>query len=434
MNKGLIIAVLLSAALPLIAEEQGVLKITESGAIQMALESNLTLSSSRLDLQDSEAQAGNNWNILLPDFSASTGVSRTDSFLNDSGASGRWSVSGSLSADLKLNAASALYGKSNNLAYDSQLLGYSSSRSQLILNVRKQYYYLLAYRENLDLQRKNLELAEKRYIQAENNFNNGFVSELTALEARNSFESLKPSLQDAETLYETQIMVLKRMIGLELSREIEIEGTLDVTYSSLDTEGLLDRYLMNRFDVQQAVKSLEIAENQENMTRAGNMSPVLSLSTGWVNSAPDVSSLDWSDTFTFSAYLTVPLNTYIPGSSESLSNRSAQRAVEKAKIGLDDVIQNAEQEVRTILMELDGARKKIEKNQVAIELAQRTFEMTEAAYLQGSKEVLDVEAAQNNLLNALQDLLLSKYNYLSGLLDLEYALNAEIEEIRKLGE
>ncbi len=417
-----------------IAEEKTVLSITEELAVKMALEENLSYKSAEIDLEGARTNASSNWNILLPDFNVSSGISRSESLLNDRGTSSGWGFTGSLSADLMLNGASALYGKTNNLAFEVQSISFEESRTSLILDVRKQFFYLIAYRENLDLQQRNIDLAEKRYNQAVINFENGRASELTVMEARNSYESLKPSLQDAETFYETQLMTFKKLIGLDLKQSIVVEGSLVFELLQADGDMLIDRYLLNRHDVRSALKAIEQAENQELITKTGNYSPILSLSSSWANVTQDIPDSDWNDSFTISAYLTLPLNGYIPGSSESLAYQDASRTVEKTRINLDEVLLSAEQDVRIILMELDGNRKNIEKNQLSLDLAQKTFDMTEAAYQQGTREVLDVEDAQNNLLSAAQNLLLSNYSYLSGLLDLEYALNVELEKIYSLGE
>ena len=127
--------------------------------------------------------------------------------------------------------------------------------------------------------------------------------------------------------------------------------------------------------------------------------------------------------------VSLPLNGFIPGSSENLDIRDAERSIEQARLSLKDAIEGAEQDIRSLLMELDGYRENMEITGLSVELAGKTYEMTEEAYRLGTREILDVEDAQNKLLAANQDLLSSRYNYLSGLLDLEYALNASLDEI-----
>ena len=425
---------LLLWAAGLSAESDTPSAITEERAVELALERNLNLQSSDIDRESAEGAYGNRWNIILPDFSLSGGLSRSEPLLEEPAVDSTWSVNGGLSARLDLNSSAAFAMTATELAYQAENLSYNDARQLLVVNVKKQFNYLLVYKENLALQERNLELAEKRFLQAETNFRNGLASELTVMEAHNSFEGLKPSLQETRTIYETRLMSFKKLLGLDLAQAVDVAGPLTGVTPRLNCEALLEAYLMNRRDVRSAVNVLESAENQLAIVKAGNLSPSLSLSSGWTSSAPDVSDPDWIDSLTLSATLSLPLNGLIPGSSESLDLKDSSRAVEKARLNLKETISTAEQDIRTILMELDGYRETIDISGLSVDLAQKTFDMTEAAYLLGSREVLDVEAAQNNLLEAEQNLLMSRYNFLSGLLDLEYALNADLDEILTVGE
>ena len=408
--------------------------LTEEAAVALALEQNYDLQSTRLDLEGTEEAEKNSWNIFLPDLTASTGVSRSEELFSDTGSAGEdWSVYGRLSAALDLNYAALQGIKSNKLALESQQLLYEDSENSLTINVKKQFYYLLAYKENMEMEKKNLELAEKLYDQTRVNYENGLASELDVLEARNSFESMRPSYTDTKTSYETQVMTFKTLLGLDLEQEVEIEGSLDVETLDLDASVLIDGFMMNRLDIQTAMKSVEAEKLNESITKTGDRTPTLSLSGEWSDNASDISDPDWYDTATITLALAMPLNGFIPGSSEILDIHNAGREVEKAELDLKDTILNAEEDIRTTLMELEGDLENIEITQFSVDLAEKTYEMTEYAYRQGTRELLDVEDAQNNLLEARQDLIASRYSYLSGLLDLEIALNADRESILAVG-
>ena len=416
---------LLSAESPMI--------LTEDISVAMALGQNLSLQSNRLDLESSEAAKDNSWNVFLPDFSLSGGTTRSEElFTSDSSQDGdSWTVWGSVDASFTLNYAAVQAMDTYGLNYDYQSLSYETVEDQLVTNVRKQFYYLLAYKENLELEKKNLDLAEKLYRQTQTNFENGLASELSVLESRNSYESLRPSYTNTKTSYETQLMSFKNLLGLDLEQVIDIEGSLDVTVLDLDALSLIDSYLAKRLDVQSAVKNLEIQENIRDATKIGNRSPSLTISGDWDNYAYDSSDLkDWDDAMSLTLSLSMPLNGFIPGSSDTLDIKDAERDVKQARLSLEETMEDAEQEIRSLVMELEGYRENMEITGISVELARKTYEMTESAYQFGTKEILDVESAQNKLLSANQDLLESRYNYLSGLLDLEYALNTNLDEIK----
>lgn len=410
------------------------LVLTEEQSVKMALEQNLDLKASQLDLEMSEDQNNNSWNVLLPDFSIGGGISRTGSLLNDSSGSSAWAVSGSLAASLSLNASSFFTMDYYRLSFEAQELMYQMDEDQLKVNVKNQFYYLLAYKENLELERKNLELASKRWAQTETNYQNGLASELEVLEAKNTYESMRPSYTDTKTSYETQLMSFKSLLGLSLEQAIELDGRLEPVILDLDAGALVNNFMLKRSDIQSSLKSIEVQENLASIEALDDRSPSLTLSADWSSSAADLGNIDFSDSASFSAYINMPLNGFIPGSSESLDISEAETAVEQARLSYQDTVDSAEQEIRTLVMQLEGYRENIEITEESVLLAQRTYEMTEDAYNTGTKELLYLEEAQNTLFSAQQDLLLSRYNYMSGFLDLEYALNATSDEIKTFSE
>ena len=56
--------------------------------------------------------------------------------------------------------------------------------------------------------------------------------------------------------------------------------------------------------------------------------------------------------------------------------------------------------------------------------------MTLASYRNGTSELLDLRDAEDQLNQAKLGLANEKYNYLSGLLDLEYMLNTNLSDIQ----
>ncbi|MDC7239838.1 MAG: TolC family protein [Spirochaetales bacterium] len=418
--------VLFLPATALFAEETMTLTVEDS--VELALKQNLSLQSSRLDVSSAEVADKYSWNYLMPDFSASAGISGSDSLLESTGfGSETWGVSAGLSASLSLDAASGLARDSARLNLESQNISYESSEDQLVLSVRQEFYYLLAYEENLDLQIKNLDLAEKRYEQVKENFNNGLASQLDVLEARNSYESLRPDYTDAKTTYASQLMSFKNLLGISLNQEIELDGSLDVTLVDLDADELIDSYIAGRLDVQAAVKALEIQDLTLSSLKRSTWSPTVSLGASWNNSASLDAIDDWSDQATLSLNVGIPLSSLIKSSSEQVAVSQAELTSEKLDIELQDTLASAEEEIRTLIMELDGARENMEITELSKELALENFQMTEASFKAGTKELLDVEDAQNKLFEANQSLLVSRYTYLSKLLELENALNTTLE-------
>ncbi|OJF76669.1 MAG: hypothetical protein BKP49_05780 [Treponema sp. CETP13] len=409
------------------------LVLTEDLSVQMALEQNKALKVSLLDLEKTEDQNDHSWNVLLPDFSLNGSVSGDDSVLNGSSLDSEdLTISGSFESSVSLNPSARYYMNFDNLSYESQSILYQIDEKELKVAVKKAFYYLIAYKESLDLEEKNLDLANKRWLQTKNNFQNGLASELEVLEAQSSYENMKPSYTEIKTTYKTKLMSFKSLLGLDLEQEISIDGELAPEIIELNSTDLLKNFLLKRLDVQSALKSIQAEEALLAIEKLDDRAPKLSLSLDWSNSASDMNNIDWTDDASVSASISIPLNGFIPGSEELVAISDAKKAVEQANLNYADIVDSAEQEIRTLVMELDGYREKIEITKANVEISQKTYEMTEDAYNKGTKELLDLDDAQNTLFSAKQDLLQSKYDYLSAFLDLEYALNATTEEIKTI--
>jgi len=80
-------------------------------------------------------------------------------------------------------------------------------------------------------------------------------------------------------------------------------------------------------------------------------------------------------------------------------------------------------EIETIVLTLDKSLRILEVLEKNVALAQKTYDLTEQEYNAGIVELLEVEEVNDDLQEAKLNIIEESYNYLSGLFDLEYALN-----------
>ncbi len=137
---------------------------------------------------------------------------------------------------------------------------------------------------------------------------------------------------------------------------------------------------------------------------------------------------DWSDRSTISLGLQWKFDGLIPGSKSNVQLKEMQDSIENLQIAKQMALENAGIEITNLVNKLATSRRTIEANSSSVELALKTYQLTEEAYAVGTRELLDVQSAQNDYLAATQQLLLAKYDYVAGLLDLELALNTPMAE------
>jgi outer membrane protein TolC len=342
-------------------------------------------------------------------------------------------MSGSISASLPLSSANAYSIKNTQLSYEAEKISLKETKKRLELDVKEAFYNLIVLKERVSLIKQNIDTAQKRYNQAKINYENGLASELTMLSAQVTLENLKPDLEDLKVSYETAEMQFKQMLGLDKDVTISVKGSIEPKYLALEAETLIQKYLPTRLDVQSLEKNAQVLENKKKLTSAEEYTPVLTLSYSIKAQIDDPfqanwgSTESWSDASTFGISLSLPLDGLIPGSSSRMKVKEIEDSIEKTQIELAMTRQLAEVEIESILMRLDKSLRTLKALEQNVVLAQKTYDLTETQYNAGAAALLEVEEAYDALQEAKLGVLEERYHYLSGLFDLEYALNTTLD-------
>ncbi len=415
--------------------------ITADNAVALALENNLSLQSEGINLNIRERGKDTAWNAFIPSLSASAGVVNTGPLFSDSSSimnqatyqtERDWVVTGGFSAALPINAALGTGIRQTRIDYEAGLLSYEDARKQLNLNVRKTYFSLIALAADLELTRQNIEIAERRYEQARENYENGLISELEMLQAQVTVENTKPGYNTQLTSYENSLMNFKLLLGVPSSTELVLSENLDdITFFQADAEYLINAYSAGRMDVQQINKQIESLKNTRKLQGQYNRTPTLSLIADWSTSVADGFNSDvwqrnyWNDTGTVGVQLSVPLDGWIPNSSADVTLKDLDDQISQLELQRQQLFDASEIEITNLVMNLQNSQNTIETYSLNVNLAKKSFDLTTEAYNLGTRELLDVQTAQTEMLSASQNVLYEKYNYITTLLDLEYAINSD---------
>ena len=144
----------------------GDLILSLEDALERGLENNLTLKKNLLDLADAEYAANHLWSEIFPAISGSASAGYGSALfsgngfeLNERGQT----LSAGLGINLSLNAGIPFSMKNIRLAYQARLLNYEDARRQLEIQITKNFYSLIADRDNLAYLEDILSLAERQY-------------------------------------------------------------------------------------------------------------------------------------------------------------------------------------------------------------------------------------------------------------------------------
>ena len=436
------------------ADDGNSITLTVDQAVEYANQNSKTLKSSAIDLEMKKRANSFKWNQLLPSVSLSATMSRSNEYtdptaaigemlnplMQDMGQSGfpasevtesdHWTAVGNIGISWNFSFALIDGFRLIKKQYEAGQITWDQTLRQNELQIRKLFYGLLLQQEGLTLQQRSLENARLRAQQAQVNYRNGLIPELALLQAQVAYENQRPSIMKQEQAMKQQLDLFGFLLGLPAGTSITLEGAIEPTFVELDTDQLISLYAQNHPDILSLQKNLEILNLNLSIQNMQSYTPALALSWGFQPVVADITS-NWLDTYmdkgAFSVTLAWNLTNLLPFSANRQAARDTKDNIRKLELSLETLIEKTELDIRTQVDALAQSRAAIEASAGNIQLAQRSYDMTLVAYRNGTTELLDLRDAENQLNQAKLGLANEKFNYLSGLMDLEYTLNTKLE-------
>jgi outer membrane protein TolC len=432
---------------PCFAQEAAnqVLSITPDKAVEMAIENNLSLRQAQLG-NEAKARANNTpWNVFIPTVEIGGTLGRLNkkpeaqelplppilggpiSF----GGSPQWRLSGSLQLSLTLNIGTFTGLKQTVEEYQAGRITIEKAKLQLERDVRKAYYNILLAREQIALLRESFANAERQVAIAAANFRGGMIPEVNLLQVQVARENMKPQIDEAENAYRMVMASFAMFLGLSYDAVFELEPLSgNVEFIVLEAQDLISQAAANKPDIEELRRKLAALKIQKtalfynlytpSLILGFNMDPTFQrdpMKDSWFNSNY------WNQqSGMFRITLFWRLNALLPFTREHLDYQAMNDAVKTMEIGLSQAVQGTEVEVYNIIMQLEKTRTTAEAQQMTVRLAERTLRLSETAYRNGLKQYIEVQNDELALHRARLGALQQNYNYLMGLLDLEYAV------------
>ena len=420
--------------------EESVVRLTIEQAVDYARENSKTLQSSAIDLEIKKRASTYSWNQFMPSVQVTGTMSRKNEVTPisipgitmppqpDPTEADYWTAVGGVSVSWNFSAAMIESIRLAKRDYEAGLISWDQTLRQTELQIEKLFYGLLLQEESLKIQQDSLENARLRMEQARINYLNGLIPELSYIQAQVSYQNMKPSVMKQEQLLKQQLDMFGFLIGLPTGTKIELEGAIEPPRIELVAQDLVDISMENNPDILLLNKNLEILKLTYSMQNLQTYIPSLSLSWGFQPVVSDIQE-NWIDNYTdggsFSATLVWNLTNMLPFSANQQKAKDTKDNIRKMELSLETLKENTALNIRTQIDNLNQAWANIEAASGNITLAQKSYDMNVTSYQNGTRELLDVKDAESQLNQAKLGLINSKYEYLTGLLDLEYSLNID---------
>lgn len=430
------LVVLLVLGSHLAAQEAQKLSIDQ--AVNLAIEHNLSLSNTKRDLAAKQRKADTAWNVFIPTVDVSGTLARMNEVPKTVTIPGspvqelpQWSLSSRFSAALTLNVALFEGLKNVRMDYENGKIGYEKARAQLERDVRKSYIQILLLQENVKLLKENLAAAEQRLETARANYRGGLVPELTVLQAQVGAENLKPTIQDLENSLQLAIESLAMSLGLPHGTRLELQSLpLPDLSLDLDMEALIGRAVKDKPDLEELRRSILLLQSTKQANFYQLYTPSLSL--GWTFDPTfqgDPMKDNWFESSAwkqrsgmFSITLAWRLNSLLPFSREAQGLADLDDTIAKMNTSLAMAVRGTETEVYSIILKLQKSQQSMNALKLNVDLAKRAYALTEDAYKAGLKDIMEITNADLDLRKAQLEVMKEQFNYITGLLDLEYAI------------
>jgi outer membrane protein TolC len=435
--------ILLFSGAYLFAQENTALELDIDTALDYAFKNNLSVKSAELNLNDKRFAKDSSWNKFVPSLSLGTTLSRMNEESSSDLAAiipgyeppSQWNLTAFINAQLNISLASFYNIHKTILDYEAGLTSLAKAKSELSRNVKRQFYGLLLLKDRIKVAQATVNNAQERYNQAVVDYRNGMISEYAMLKTQVYLENTKPMLVELENGYADALLLLKYTIGLELSQKIVLKGSLDIGTREFNAQDLLAKYLNQRYDVIQAREAVAGLKNSLDLT-SSVLYPSLSLGFTYdpTINGPFENDLFKGDNWqqqrgALSITITQLLDPLLPSSQTRVTLAALNTQLVVAEENLNLTIKGAEMSVTKTVRVLEKARTSMASKEVNVKVAERAYALARESYYAGGMDLLEVKDTEQELEQARIDLLQEKYNYLSGLLDLEYELNTPLKDL-----
>lgn len=415
--------------------------------IQVALQKNPELTTSRLEVEKANARVMEAWGYALPviDFSGqySRALKKPVFFLPDfddpnSGKIVPIKIGSDHAMNFAVTARQTLFNSTVIVGVGAARVYksvadelYRAKEHETIGKARKAYYSALLANEVREMMRSTLKNSEENLKNVQLLRQQGLLSEYEELRASVGVENLRPSVIQAENNYALALDGLRATMGLAPSEPVEVSGKLQ--FQPMDPalfNDAMDRVLERN-------NNLRAMRHQVDVNRAfvsaqrSNYYPVLAAFGNYqyqmAKNNLNFSTNDFIGSSSVGLNLSVSLFEGLQTSARVEQAEIDVRKVEESVTGLETNLRTA---VHSTILQLQQARKRIEAQGKTVEQAERGYKIATTRFLSGSGTQLEVNDAQVALTQAQVNRFQAIFDYLVAGADFDQLLGIYPNTIR----
>ncbi|AIA75369.1 TolC family outer membrane protein [Vreelandella alkaliphila] len=401
-----------------------------------ALNNNAALASARAEFSSVEAASDVASGALLPQVNASGNVVHNQQYESQSSSRGGQSAGAASNADgggvgddryntasLKLEATQALFNavtrEEVNQAerqIDQQVYLLAATEQQLLIDVATAYFDILRAHEVLEARLAQERAIGRQLEQAQEQFEVGLIAITEVEEARASFDQSRADRIAGESNLQVAFEVLEQLTGQRYANIDALGDSMPIALPSpTDRNYWVEQAIERNPQVLAQQAGIELSRVGVELARAGRMPTV----QAFANYQYSDSDSDLVSGYNTSSQVGVSANLPIyTGGSTSARIRQGTFQLESSQYDFESQRRTTIQQVRSLYTQVSNNVDTVEARQQAIVSNRSALEATRAGYEVGTRNIVDVLNAEQNLYNAIANYAEARYDYVVNLLSL----------------
>jgi outer membrane protein len=426
MRKVLLIGVAMLGTVQMSAQKQWTLQ----DCIDYAMENNITLKKSQLKKQSATEDLKGAKAALLPTVSASTNQSLGYQPWKDTGMA--YVTNGTVNTKVDKTSYNGSYslsgqwtvwngGRNTNtikldrLAEQEAELSSRETANSIQERIAQIFSQILYLDESVKVNEQMLETSKKNEERGQEMLNVGKMSkaDLAQLSAQRA--------NDEYSIVEAKTQLMNYKLQMKQLLEITDETEFDVAVPEIGDEMILaaipalqtvyEEALLSRPEIERSQLAVKGSEVSVSIAKAGWM-PNVSVTGGVTTSTNSLSGTGWGSQFKSNVNTQLGLGVSMP----IYDGRSTKTAVNKAKIqqlqarlDLQDLQKTLYSDIQGYWINAVNNQEKYKAAKSSVESAQQSYDLLSEQFRLGLKNIVELLAGKDNLLNAQQNQLQSKY-------------------------
>lgn len=303
--------------------------------------------------------------------------------------------------------------------------------SELDASVTNAFYAARQAAMLVDVELRNLQTARDRHERNQALFRVAAVDQVAMLESERGVITAQQSLRRQEAEAEKQRLNLAQTLGIDVSIPFEVAPETPDVFdpAGLDAEALVTGAVTASPSVRQQIAAAEAADRQLGAAR-GNRWPTISTSFGWSRGAGEsgfgaIGNFNPNDRrgWNFSISASLPLFTRF---QTSASIAQAQASADDAHLGLRQARLQAEQTIRSSLVDLGRAYQEYMDAVRLAELSTQQVELAEEQFRLGALDYLRFQTIIDQDAQAQRQVVQSRFTFVNFRVTIERALGAPL--------